>query len=95
MFVCEVFLWCGTLYIFKVLAVTEQMFGVALREYVIRDYLNRQMWSDNFFPALLLAHFNENIVFCQCSFDVVRHFVCCERFSSYRTDVSCCTNDLC
>ena len=32
--VCEVFLWCGTLYILNVLAVTEQMFRVALRECV-------------------------------------------------------------
>ena len=47
------------------------------------------------FLTLLLPNYNANIVFCECSFVVVRHFVCCERVRSYRTDVSCCTNDLC
>ena len=48
-----------------------------------------------FFSTFLLPNLNENIVFCECSFVVVRHFVCCECFGSYRTDVSCCTNGTC
>ena len=47
------------------------------------------------FFNVLLWNLNANIVFCEYSFVVVRHFACCERFSSYRTDVSCCTNGMC
>ena len=87
-----VFLWCATLCISNVLAVTEQMFRVALRECVYSLLFIPTDVNTYFFSTFLLPNLNENVVFCECSFVVVRHFVYCECFSSYRADVSCCTN---
>ena len=53
------------------------------------------MWAHLFFLTLLLPNLNAcKYRVCECSLVVVRHIVCCERFSCYRADVWCFTNKL-
>ena len=43
---------------------------------------------------LIVAEFEWKYRVCVCSLVVVRHIIYCERFSSYRADVSCCTTKM-
>ena len=61
--------------------------------HVARDIQTSRCGRICFFNVLVVK-FEGKYRVCECSFVVVRHFVCCERFSSYRADVSCCTNEM-
>ena len=52
-------------------------------------------WGQLFFFNLFVAEFEWKYRVFECSFVVVRHFVCCECFSRYRADLPCCTNGIC
>ena len=52
------------------------------------------MWAHIFFN-LIVAELECTCRVCAWSLFVVRHFVYFKRFSSYRADVSCCTEGMC